>query len=191
MTKVARLAVRPEKRDNLTRILAIDPGDVHNGVCAATLDPDRDEGSQLQVRWQGDWDRHKLISELEEYQNSQVTRVDAVLIEQFVLYPWMAREQGYSEFPTVKIIGIVEYLVGMLDVPLLKMKTSNKDPAVAVARSHQPRLLRTYPNRKKGKVYFIGSNEHERDALAHLCWFAWRDKRSPLYQPLAGRRVAT
>jgi hypothetical protein len=185
---VARLAVRPEKRDNLTRILSIDPGDRHNGVCTGTLDPDAPEGLQLKVRWQGDWDEHKLVSELEEYQNSQVARVDAVLIEQFVLYPWLAREQGYSEFPTVQIIGIVRYLVSLLDVPLIKTQTSNKDKAVAVARFHQPKLLRTYPNRKKGKVYFIGSNEHERDALAHLAWFAWRDQRSPLYQAQPGRK---
>jgi hypothetical protein len=187
--KVVALKVRPEKKDNITRIMSIDPGDVHNGIAIGNLDPDEEEGRQLKIRWQADWDRFKLIAEMEEYLNSQVVRVDAILIEKFVLYPWMARQQGFSEFPTVKIIGIIEYFAGRLDVPLIKMDTSNKNPAVAVARANQPRLLKTYGNRAKGKVYFTGSNEHERDALAHLAWFAWRDKRSPLYQALPGRKA--
>lgn len=175
--------------ENVTRILSIDPGDVHQGVCTATLDPDKPEGQQLQVRWQGDWSRTKLIEELEEYRNSQVTRVDAVLCEKFVLYPWMARQQGFSEFLTPQMIGIISYLVGLLDVPLIMTNTSNKKLAVDVARPIQPKLLRTYPNRKAGKVYFAGSNEHERDALAHMAWFAWRDQRSPLYRPAGARRA--
>lgn len=183
------LKERPQvEGPSVTRILSIDPGDVHQGICTATLDPDKPEGSQLQVRWQGDWTRGKLVDELEEYAHSQVTRVDAVLLEKFVLYPWMAREQGFSQFLTVEVIGIVKHLVDKLDVPCIMTDTSNKDQAVAVARANQPRLLRTYPNRKKGKVYFIGSNEHERDALAHLVWFAWRDQRSPLYQAKPGNR---
>lgn len=165
----------------LMRIMSIDPGEKHNGVAFATLDPNAQPGQQLVLRWQGDWVRNKIFDELEEYRNSQVKRLDLIIIEEFRLYPWMAREQGFSSFETVEVIGSVKYIADrVLDVPYVMSKTSNKAPALAVAKSNQPTLVRNF----RGKTDFVGSNQHERDALSHLVWYAWRDRTSPLYRDL-------
>lgn len=166
----------------LMRIMSVDPGEKHNGVAFATLDPNVEPGRQLVLRWQGDWDRNKIYDELEEYKSSQVKRLDLIIIEEFRLYPWMAREQGFSSFETVEVIGALKYLADrVLDIPYVMSKTSNKAPAVSVAKSNQPTLVRRGSG---GKTDFVGSNQHERDALSHLVWYAWRDRTSPLYRDL-------
>lgn len=158
-------------------LLAIDPGDVHNGV------------AYLQIRdidvvrhWTADVSMRTLESLVES------ANIDMVVIEEFRLYPELAREQGYSDFPTVERIGIVKYIVR-------KRGLTHAAFVQGAGVKRQARRIGERLAPEQGKVRMLGSarsryqgwdynakTQHERDATAHGVWFAYRNRLSSAYE---------
>ena len=155
--------------------LAIDPGDVHNGVAYFTC-LDR----RLIRHWTRDLKRDTLFGLVE------TAVVDGFVIEEFRLYPELAREQGYSDFPTVEVIGVVKYLARKRDLPCVVQGASIKSKSRRIGERLDP---------NKGRIRSLGTGrgtrrgwdwdaptQHERDATSHGTWFALRGKDSPLFE---------
>lgn len=152
-----------------TRVWAVDPGDKHVGVSAGLVD--RDEVRVLQT-----W-THTPDSWIETFTGVlNQKQADLVVCEEFRLYAWKAREQGFSNFPTVELIGVIKYLCRLHGVPLVLQGASTKDMSIKVARAYGVPLTKL----RSGREDFPGRNQHERDSSAHLYWWAFRNESSPI-----------
>lgn len=155
--------------------LAIDPGDVHQGVAYFEIDISMVEGRTVKRWWTRDLTRASLIKLVEE------ASIDALVVEEFRLYPELAREQGYSDFKTPKIIGVLEYLAEVRCIPVYGQGASLKRKARRIGeRSGFPgkmRMLGSGRSRYRGWD-FEGPSQHERDATAHGVWWAFRNADS-------------
>ena len=101
------------------RVLAIDPGETC-GVAKLML---RLDGKvQAEACTMQPWE---LFAEF----NTGVAYYDAVVIEEFRLYPGMAGAQFNSTFPTVEAIGVLKYLSSMSMIPFYMQKAQAKKPA--------------------------------------------------------------
>lgn len=63
-------------------------------------------------------------SALIEYLETNLHRADVCVTERFRLYPWMARQQGFSEFGTAETIGVIKYLCDRYLVPYVPQDAS-------------------------------------------------------------------
>lgn len=86
----------------MKHLLAIDPGDVHVGMALF-------EGDRCIAAWEVDPDEcvRYVASGLTGHQEPSI---DTLVVEKFVLYPWMAQQQSFSEFHTVELIGVLKYI---------------------------------------------------------------------------------
>lgn len=168
-----QVAAQQPARWPIRRIIAIDPGEIHNGLARWRFE--REAGG-------GPW-RPELLGSQElspdgliDTVESEIGAVDALVVEEFRLYPWMAREQGYSGFPTVERIGVLRYLARQAGVAFVLQGASVKKMAVQNAQGYG------FPLRKLqgGRMDFPGRNQHCRDAEAHGFWFFYHDELSPL-----------
>lgn len=111
------------------RTLAIDPGGEHIGWAI-------DYGGAIE-------DAGTFHSEHGNFYRFLVGRLkarylDEVVVERFQLQPGKAQAQSWGEFPTVKCIGVIEYLCGLGEVPLvlqgpnIKTITRRKLPALGI-----------------------------------------------------------
>lgn len=157
--------------------LSIDPGDVHQGTAYFEIDLSINDGHCLKRWWTRDLDRKSLIKVVEE------ADVNAIVIEAYRLYPELAREQGYSDFPTVKVIGVVEYIAELRGIEVFVQGADVKKRARRIGeRGGMPgkeRMLGAGRGRYRGWD-FDGPSQHERDATAHGVWWAFRNKNSLL-----------
>lgn len=155
--------------------LAIDPGDKHQGVAYFEIDISVGEGRSVKRWWTRDLSRASLIKLVED------ASVDALVVEEFRLYPEMAREQGYSDFATPKMIGVLEYLADVRNIPIYLQGASLKRKSRRIGeRSGFPgkvRMLGAGRSRYRGWD-FDGPSQHERDATAHGVWWAFRSENS-------------
>lgn len=167
---------------------AIDPGDKHVGIARMQLTP----SSQHPVRiiWSNEFDPDGLVALLEgavafsglkgaiqPNQDLDDMDIGAIVCEEFRLFPWMARQQGYSSFATVELIGVTRYLTKKAGIPLYLQGASVKKPAVPLGRVAGVPTAKT----SGGRLDFVGRNQHVRDAIAHGVWWALRNKNSPVY----------
>ena len=163
----------------ILNFLVIDPGDVHQGTVYFEIDISRAEGASLNRFWTRDLSRAKLIKLVEE------ASIDALIVEEYRLYPEMAREQGYSDFATSKIIGVIEYLAEVRGIPLFMQGASVKKRARRIGeRAEFPgkvRMLGHGRGRYRGWD-FDGPSQHERDATAHGVWWAFRNRDSAVFE---------
>lgn len=96
--------------------MAIDPGEVHCGVAifeaGVCVETNEVRPSAL----------YGMIERM---------LLNAVVIEEFRLYPDKAKVQGYSQLKTVEVIGVVRYLCERERIPLIEQGASIKKVAKA------------------------------------------------------------
>lgn len=124
----------------VVNLLAIDPGEKHNGFAmwnsgdltdTDTLGPD------------------DFVDFLWHYPN----RWDQIVMEEYRLYPWLLQQQGFSAVETVEIIGVVKHLARQRGWPVEMQPASIKKPAEGITRTRGIRL--------------VGRTRHARDAELH------------------------
>jgi len=177
-------------------IAAIDPGDRYCGLAVFELCPT----GHPELPYLDSSKRHRVCLRAAEtvspdqlfvWLEVNAHRLYAVVIERFRLYPWMAREQGFSEFPTPQHIGIIKYIASKAGVLIVMQETSCKREG----RNQALKIGFRMPKRRVGKgrhSYYgpdfdLPGKDHHRDAAAHGVRFATMDKSSPLLT----RRQAT
>lgn len=175
-----------DPRDWPQQVVAIDPGDSHHGVVMAKVLPD---SCLITGAWEfsGEeelWDRFALWSRTGGLMN--------VVLEEYRLYPWMARQQGFSNFPTPQVIGAIRYIARQHNIPVTMQKAADKKIGRKLAEARGvPMTLRSLGSGKgayKGPdfdakwlkdLYGIKSSQHVRDALAHLVHWVWTSPEAP------------
>lgn len=107
-----------------------------------------------------------------EFLETNLRRADTVVCERFQLYPWMARQQGFSEFGTAETIGVIKYLCGRLRVPYVPQDAarSKKDGRTWGVKAGFPMVERKLGS---GRWTYYGPDidlpglQDRRDAWAH------------------------
>lgn len=169
-------------RDPILNFLAVDPGDVHQGTGYFEIDWSynrvTDVGDPTLIRhWTRDLKSDPLFRLVEE------SPLDAVIIEEYRLYPELAREQGYSDFQTTQNIGVLKYICDRRGIPYFMQGASIKKKARRIGeRLEFPgsiRMIGTGRSKYRGWD-FDGPSQHERDATAHGVWWAFNHPASSL-----------
>lgn len=80
------------------KLLAIDPGGKHVGMAWF------EDQECVAVR------EETPAGAIDETRRQLLTGTDVLVIEEFRLYPWLAQQQSYSDFPTVQLIGALKLL---------------------------------------------------------------------------------
>lgn len=81
------------------RILAVDPGDTYVGMA------DFEDGRCLDA-----WECNPAESLRAFRERLILGNLDAIVIEEFRLYPWKATQQAFSQMKTAELIGAFRYL---------------------------------------------------------------------------------
>lgn len=175
-----------DPRDWPQRVVAIDPGAPHHGVVMATVKPD---SCLITGAWElnGEqelWDRYSEWARRGQLSN--------LVLEEYRLYPWQARNQGFSDFPVPQSIGVLRYISAQYNVPVTMQKATVKKEARKIAeRRGVPMQLRSLGSGKGAyrgpdfdaawikSLYGVRSSQHVRDALAHLVHWVWTHRDSP------------
>lgn len=125
------------------KICGIDPGQT-TGVC---LIEDHDDSNDFQVLnvWQIPWENRLTFFKALltcTFTNGESLVPEVVVIESFRLRPGRAMEQVGSEFPSVRIIGIVEALLSLcIPQPPLIFQEPSVTARVNILSDDQPILL--------------------------------------------------
>jgi hypothetical protein len=130
----------------MRRLLSIDPGEVHCGI-AIWLDD-----TCIQVE---EYLPEVLWENMEFWLLNGV--LDVVVIEGYWLYPWLLKEQGFSEVRTVETIGVARFLCKKYGVPIAVQKATIKIPTRAQMRARGVENLATVE----------GKGGHCADAVLH------------------------
>lgn len=171
-------------RQPITNFLAIDPGDVHQGTAYFELDcrynPETEVGDWTLIRhWTRDLSRAGLLKLVE------TADVGALVVEEFRLYPEMARQQGYSDFKTSKMIGVLEYIGEQRDTKVYLQGAGLKRKARRIGERLGFPGKERWIGTGRGRYWgwdFDGPSQHERDATAHGTWWAFRNEGSPVFE---------
>lgn len=137
---------------NATRLLAVDPGSVHNGL--AWFDCDVDGWACVGTRKQSPVE---CVRDVQAFLQDPTPAI--LVIEEFRLYPWAMQKQGFSSLGVVETIGALRWLhyeIGRDHVRLEMQGAFIKDRGAAFMA--------------RAGVEHIGPNVHTRDAEAHG-WF--------------------
>jgi hypothetical protein len=166
------------------QLLAVDPGDVHNGTGLFEL-----KDYALTRKWTRAWSPGTLYHYLERVPEDTI-----IVCESFHLYPELAREQGYSTFPTCERIGAVKYIASRRGLTLYMQEPSTKRKARRIGERLRSdlgsiRMIGTGRSRYRGWDW-DAPTQHERDATCHGAFFAFRNKNSPLFERDLKRTVA-
>lgn len=134
-------------------IIAIDPGDKHVGWAAIPVDKlggwDWDDRHTTTFEPQETLDMLRKISE-------NGIQVIVLVVEEFRLYPWKAKEQGFSQFHTAEMIGQLKLWVRWFspETELVMQPAAVKKPTFAIMQGRKIPLTR--------------GTQHSKDAEAHL-----------------------
>lgn len=171
------------------RVLAVDPGDSHHGLVMATVKP---TSTLVTGAWELQ-DDDDLFSRVERW--CRDGGLAHLVLEEYRLYPWQARNQGFSTFPTPQAIGVLRYLAKKYQVAVTMQKAAVKRDARKLAeRRGVPMTIRSLGSGKgayRGPdfdakwlqgLYGVKSSQHIRDAMAHLVYWAWTNPQSPSRQ---------
>lgn len=96
-----------------------------------------------------------LRSGVEPFENEG--EFDLVVIETFALYPWKAKELAWDEFRTVQLIGALQFVAQLYDIPVHKQAAKIKERAKA--GGVEELFIRP-----------LVENRHQNDAIMHF-WF--------------------
>lgn len=121
------------------RLLAIDPGEKHVGLCWDSVDciMTAERTPAEAIAWLGAF----------------VNAFDEVVIESFKLYPGQTRKTTYRKMGTSELIGAIKLLCRQRDVPCVEQDATIKKP---MRRQLRARGIKQ-----------VGCGSHERDAELH------------------------
>jgi hypothetical protein len=176
-------------------IAAIDPGDAWCGLAVFRLSRqprlrydtaiDCSKLGKIQLMQAETMHPDELYAWLEQHCWDGASDLLAIVLERYQLYPWMARQQGFSEFPTAQCVGVVKYLASRAGVPvhMQDAKGCLKGGRAAAKRAGfamKDRRLGSGRFAYRGPDFDLPGKPHRRDAAAHGVYFAARGKGSPL-----------
>ena len=131
------------------RFVAIDPGSVHCGVAIF------EKGACVETVELKPQDLFRMMEH---------TEVDGVVMEEFRLYPWKAKEQTFSPLGTVETIGVVKYLCRKRGFVYVMQSAQIKTPTAAQLNARGVRFRS------------VGAGPHCRDAELHGWYYLLRRK---------------
>lgn len=128
--------------------ISIDPGDQHCGLVY--------------------WENNQPVL-IQEFQPEEMYRwldggrlaASHLVVEEYRLYPGLALQQGYSTMPTCEVIGVLKYLAGRWDIPIVMQPASIKKPTRA----------RTNAGGKQLESVLQGKGGHCADAELHGIYY--------------------
>jgi hypothetical protein len=180
-------------------IAAIDPGDVWCGLAVFRLSREAEAMHQCDDLDCSRKGRVRLAyamtlppPETYDWLEKNARTLHALVIERYQLYPWLAREQGFSEFPTAQCVGICGYIAGKAGVPVYKQDAKGslregRAQAKAIGFDMRDRRLGS------GRFAYYGPDfarlpgkPHRRDAAAHGVRWAVLSEHSPLLRRTDG-----
>lgn len=92
-----------------------------------------------------------------------------LVVEDFELFPWKARDQAFSQFETVRVIGAIEFWAYAKNVQVILQKPTIKTIAYKWAGISPAKIKR---------------DSHERDAYVHGVYYLQRNGIRKLQQGL-------
>ncbi len=145
----------------MIKILSIDPGET-TGVCAAVVLPS-DEDIRIvkscTLGWAQRFDVRGLLQSTFSDENGWVSLTpDVIVVEGFRLYANRAKQQIGNDFPSVQLIGMIEFVsyeLGVLDRVVYQPASCMK--MVTIEPKYRSQLM---------------NSEHARDAFKHLRYYA-------------------
>lgn len=173
---------------------AVDPGESFCGLAEFSLAPlggcllgdgfvDQSRRGKIRLMRCRTLCPHDLYGELEKL----APLLYAIVLERYSLYPWLAREQGFSEMPTSQCIGVVtDIAVRRFAVPVFELQDAKeclKEGRAAAARAGfrmRDRALGSGRWKYRGPDFDLPGKPHRRDAASHGVYFAATSKNSPL-----------
>src|SRR5580692_11051045 len=168
------------------RLAAIDPGEAWCGLAEFDLAPlggrllgdgfvDQSRRGTIRLMQCRTLTPHDLYGELERI----APLIHAVVLERYSLYPWMAREQGFSELLTAQCVGVVtDIAVRRFKVPVFCLQDAKgtlKGGRAQAARAGfrmKDRALGSGRFRYRGPDFDLPGKPHRRDAAAHGVFWA-------------------
>jgi len=174
------------------RIAAIDPGDSWGGLSEIDLKPgggillgggfvDQSRYGKIRLMTCRTLKPLDLCDELDR----MAPLLAAVVLERYSLYPWMAREQGFSEMLTPQMVGMVRWIARSHGVPvyLQDAKGTLKEGRKVAARAGfkmKDRVLGSGKWKYRGPDFDLPGKPHRRDSAAHGVWWARFSPDSPI-----------
>ena len=144
---LARLQALSLCVDDAMIVLAIDPGET-SGWCRVNTTAGSIEGGSFPL-WEGlrkpCGDGHKIV-----------IPPDVMVVERFMLYPWIAKRLKWAKLETVEVIGVIKYLAELNEVPVV-MQSARAGKSVQLAKKPE------------------GFDKHACDALRHALVFLKRE----------------
>jgi hypothetical protein len=174
------------------RVDAVDPGEAWCGLAQFELWPQSREPGKGEYVDQSKRGKVRLIRAvcLEPKALYRQLELDMpflyhLVLERFSLYPWLAREQGYSELLTSQCVGVVRYIADKGDVPVtLQDAKGNLKAGRALALDMgfkmKDRALGSGRFKYRGPDFDLPGMPHRRDACSHGVAWSARNKSSPL-----------
>lgn len=163
-------------------IYAIDPGDVWAGLAVLLVGQDpllREEGLARSRDGRVVLQRCTTgrTAETMDWLERHLWQASHLVVERYQLYPWLARQQGFSEFHTPEMIGQIKWIAGKLDLPVhLQDASGNLKQGRAYAEQDGfPVVERRLGHGKYayyGPDFDLPGKPHRRDAAAHAVQFA-------------------
>lgn len=175
-----------DPRDWPQRVVAIDPGAPHHGVVMAAVKPD----SCLLL---GAWEFKGEDELFDRYSYwARGGGLANLILEEYRLYPWQARNQGFSDFPVPQAIGVLKYISSQYQIPVTMQKAAIKKEARKIAQARGlPMAVRSLGSGKGAyrgpdfdakwfkDMFGVRSSQHIRDAMAHLVHWVWTNREAP------------
>ena len=174
------------------QIAAIDPGDSWGGLSEISLAPlggrllgdgfvDQSRRGKIRLMRCRTLRPDDLLDELDRIS----PRLHAVVLERFSLYPWMAREQGFSEMLTPQMIGAVKWIARQRGLPVYLQDSkgvlrAGRTEAARLGFRMKDRVLGSGQWKYRGPDFDLPGKPHRRDSASHGIWWARYDKHSPL-----------
>jgi hypothetical protein len=183
-----------ESEQLVYRLAAIDPGESFCGLAEFDLAPlggrligdgfvDQSRRGKIRLMAARTLRPDDLYGELER----MAPLLYAVVLERYSLYPWLAREQGFSELLTAQCCGVVKDIaIRRFKVPVFVQQDAKENLRGGRAQAEkagfrmQDRVLGSGRWKYRGPDFVLPGKPHRRDACAHGVMFATTNKQSPL-----------
>jgi hypothetical protein len=81
-----------------------------------------------------------------------------MIIENYRVYPWLLKQHSWSEIPTVRYIGVLQYIADLRGTPV---------------RLQMAQLAKVYCTNQKLKRWglYQEDKKHAMDAIRHGCYY--------------------